>query len=107
MLEYLCGGKGVIPYEKIKTYEDLNCVPEGDFFAKTEFYSSVKNEIISNEDYEKGKKIWRLFGLTKMFDLNDIYNFYDTIILCSIFENHATKMMSKFRTWIRFDIFLS
>ena len=52
VLEYLCEVKGVIPYEKIKTDEDLNCVPEGDFFTKTEFYSSLKNKIISDEDYE-------------------------------------------------------
>ena len=27
--DYLCGGKGVIPYEKIKTLQDLESVPEG------------------------------------------------------------------------------
>ena len=34
--------------------------------------------------------------LTKLSDVNDIYNFQDTIILCEIFENRATEMMSKF-----------
>ena len=26
--DYLCGGKGVIPYEKIKTRQDLESVPD-------------------------------------------------------------------------------
>ena len=45
-LDYLCGGKGVIRYEKIKFYEDLDSVPEGEFYKMTEFYSSLKKEIM-------------------------------------------------------------
>ena len=55
VLGYLCGWKAVIPYEKIKTFDDLDCVPEGEFFTETEFYSSLRNEIISDEDYENVK----------------------------------------------------
>ena len=42
ILDCLCGGKWVIPYEKIKTHQDLELVPENDFISKTEFYSSLK-----------------------------------------------------------------
>ena len=35
VLHYLCGGKGVIPYKKIKFHEDLDAVPKGIFFSKT------------------------------------------------------------------------
>ena len=45
VLDYLCGGKGVIPYEKIKSHEDLDAVPEGYFFSKTEFYSLLKMKL--------------------------------------------------------------
>ena len=41
ILDYLCGGKGVIPYEKIKIHQDQESIPENDFFSKTEFYSSL------------------------------------------------------------------
>ena len=37
ILDYLCGGKGVIPYEKIKTHQDLESVPENDFFQRPNF----------------------------------------------------------------------
>ena len=55
ILDYLSGGKGVIPYQKIKSWEDLESVPEGAGFSKTEFYSSLKNEITSDEEYENVK----------------------------------------------------
>ena len=65
-MDYLCGGKGVIPYEKIKAFDDLDCVPEGEFFTKTGFYSSLRNEIISDEDYENVKTFWQIMRLKKL-----------------------------------------
>ena len=53
VLDYLSADKGAIPYEKVKTYEDLLAQPESRFFAKTKFYSSLRNEIIR----AAGKKI--------------------------------------------------
>ena len=55
-----CGGKGVISYEKIKIHQDQESIPENDFFSKTEFYSSLKNEIIDDEGYENVIKFWKL-----------------------------------------------
>ena len=52
ILDFLSGGKGVNIYEKMKSLEDLNCLSENEFFSKTQFYSSLKNEIISEEEYE-------------------------------------------------------
>ena len=50
ILNYLSGRKEVISYDKIKSHEDLNCVPENGFFSKTEFYNSLKNEIITDDE---------------------------------------------------------
>lgn len=75
ILEYLSGGKGIIPYKKIKSHEDLKGVPEGEFFSKSEFYNSLKNEIISDQDYENVKKFWQLLRLTKLSDLNTMLKF--------------------------------
>ena len=71
ILEYLSGGKGIIPYKKIKSHEDLKRVPEGEFFSKSE----LKNEIISDQDYENVKKFWQLLRLTKLSDLNTMLKF--------------------------------
>ena len=93
VLDYLFGGKGVIPYEMIKTFDDLDCILESEIFTKMEFYSSLRNEIISDENYENVKNLWQIMCLKNLSDLNDIYNFQDTIILCKIFENRAKEMM--------------
>ena len=90
MLDCLCGYKGVIPYEKIKSHEDLDAAP------KSEFYSSLNNEIIDDKSYESVKKFWRLMRLNKLSELNDIYDFQETIILCEFFGNRAIEMMQKF-----------
>ena len=77
VLDYLCEGKGVIPYEKIKTYEDLDAAPEGEFFSKTEFYGTLRNEIIDDQSYENVKRFWKTLRLEKLSELNDIYNFQE------------------------------
>lgn len=58
ILEYLSGGKGVILYEIVKSPEDLNCVHENEFFSMSEFYSSLKNEIITDNKHKIAKKFW-------------------------------------------------
>ena len=57
ILGYLSSGKGVIPYEKIKSHKDLKCVSENELFGEIEFYSSLKNEIISDKEYENVKNV--------------------------------------------------
>ena len=42
----------------IKTFDDIDCAPKGESFTKTEFYSSLRNKIINNEDYENVKDFW-------------------------------------------------
>ena len=42
ILDYLYDTKGVIPYKKIKSYEDLDSVPEDEIFTINKFYSSDK-----------------------------------------------------------------
>ena len=58
VLDYLCEGKGVIPYKKIKSHKDLDAAPKGNFFSKTKFYSLLKNEIIDGKSYKSVKKFW-------------------------------------------------
>ena len=92
ILDYFYGSKRVIQYEKIKTWKDLDVVPWSEMFSKTEVYSTLKNEIIGEEDYENAKRFWRTMLLKKLSKLNDIYNFQDTITLCKIFENWAREI---------------
>ena len=52
VLDYPCEGKGVTPYEKVKKNEGLDAAPEEEFFSKTEFCSTLRNEIIDDQSHE-------------------------------------------------------
>ena len=49
VLDYLASGKGMIPYQMITTFDSLNICPETDFFKHEDFYSSLKEKNISEE----------------------------------------------------------
>ena len=91
-------GKGVITYQLIKNHNDLNISPtnDNDFFDINDFYSSLKNKIISQEDYESAKEFYEKLRMRNISDLNDIYNFQDTVILCKIFKSRTQMMMEKY-----------
>ena len=45
VIETIIGGKGIIPYEKIKSIDSLEITPEdGIFFSKDEFFSTLKGK---------------------------------------------------------------
>lgn len=95
-MSYRNESKAVILYQKIKCYSDLFAAQkQGKFFKKTEFYSSLKNEIINESDYGDVKKIYKLMHIQNLPDLSYIYSMQDTILLFKIFENHATEIMKK------------
>ena len=98
MVDYLSGGKGLSPYEMIKQWEDFNIAPttNENFFAKTTFFSSLKNSTITDEEYEDAQKLFSLMKMSNLSDLNALYNFQDPIILAEIFNNRADIMHQKF-----------
>lgn len=82
-------------------FDLLDIAPEdGVFFLPHHFYSSLKGEIISRENYNAIKKLHQTLKLEHLRELNKLYNFQDTIILCEIFESCTTYLqkMCKFKT---------
>ena len=65
VLHYLSADKRFIPYKKVKTYKDLLAQPEGRFFAETEFYSLIRNEIMGDKEYEDVRKFFKKFKRSK------------------------------------------
>ena len=97
VLDYLCSGKGMIPYQMITDFHSLNLRPDGDFFKGESFYSTLKEKNISEEEYEKVKNFFTILRLKTLGDLNKIYNFQDTTILCEIFEQRANLLQKLFK----------
>ena len=86
VLIYSSSGKVVIPYEMITTFDSLDISPEeNQFFLPHQFYSCLKEMIITNKDNEAVKKIYQTMKRRSHNELNKLYNFQETIILCAIF----------------------
>ena len=85
VLDYLASSKGMIPYQMITDFESLNIRLEKKFFKNEDFYSSLKEKNISVEEYENVKKFFMILSLKTLGDLNRIYSFQGTTILCEIF----------------------
>ena len=94
ILDYLSSGKGVSWYEKIKNCKSLQISSKSDdkFFGKIVFYSKLKNKMINDKEYENAKKLYRLLKMKNLGNMNESYNFQDTIIICEIFESRASLM---------------
>ena len=76
--------KGVYPYEymdSLERFEETKLPP------KEAFYSNLKNEGISDEDYTHAKKVWDLFEMKHLQDYHNLYNETDVLLLADVFEN--------------------
>ena len=65
-------------------------------FRKTEFFSLLKQENITENEYEKSKHIFETLKMRNFSDFNDLYNFQGDAILCEIVESrlvYAQKLL--------------
>ena len=97
VLDYLASGQGMIPYQMITNFESLNIKPEADFFKHSDFYLSLKEKNITLEEHENVKKFFTILRLKTLGDLNRIYNFQDTAIMCEIFEQRSSLLQKLFK----------
>ena len=87
----------MIPYQMITDFDSLQITPKDGFFERDDFYSSLKEKDKSVEEYENVKKFFTVLRLKTLGDLNRIYNFQDTAILCEIFEQRASLLQKLFK----------
>ena len=81
----------------ITRYDSLNIKPEeGKFFEPHNFYSSLKDTTMADEEYQDVKKSYQTMILKDLGELNKIYNFQDTIILCEISDQRSDHLQKLF-----------
>ena len=75
VLDIIISRKGVIPYEKIKSIDSLNINPKnGILFLRDEFYSTLKEKVVGDEEYNNSKAFYTLLKMRDLSDLNDLFN---------------------------------
>ena len=74
--------KGVYPYEYMNSFEKFS---ENKLPDRCKFFSSLKDECISEKDYLKATNIWYVFKMNTMGDYHDLYLRADLLLLADVF----------------------
>ena len=53
---------------------------------KFKFFSSLKDECISEKDYQRANNVWNAFKMNTMADYHNLYLKADVLLLADLFE---------------------
>lgn len=82
--------KGVFPYDYLCEAAKLD---ETVLPSIEEFYSKLKDESISQYEYEHAQKVWDTFNIKTLGQYSDLYMKIDVLLLSDIFENFRDLTM--------------
>ncbi len=91
---WLLRRKGIYPYDYIDSFDRFN---ETNCPAKSDFYSQLSNEDISDDDYLNVEIVWNLFKMKTLGDYHDLYLATDVLLLADVFENFRTLSMENYK----------
>ena len=76
--------KGVYPYDYMDSFSKFN---DTELPQREDFYSLLKGENISEDDYSHAQNVWNTFNLQNMGEYHDLYLKTDILLLTDVFEN--------------------
>ena len=86
--------KGVYPYDWVECIGKLS---ETQLPPQESFFSKLRDEGISDEDYSHSQKVWDEFQCKTFRDYHDIYNVTDVLMLADVFENFRDVCMKHYK----------
>ena len=88
--------KGIYPFGYIDSFDRFN---ETDLPSKDRFFSELRQEGISTEEYSRAKLIWEKFNCRNFGEYSDIYCLSDTLILADCFEKFRKLFIEKYQVY--------
>ena len=85
--------KGIYPYEYVDSLEKFT---ETSLPSKEEFYSSLNDQHISEEEYTHAKEVWKTFDCKTLGDYHDLYVKTDVALLADVFENFRELCLKRY-----------
>ena len=79
----------------VTKYDYLDIKPEdGEFFLPHQLCPTLKDNILTDEEYKNVKKFYQTMKLENLGELNKICNFQGTIILCEMSEQRSSHLQN-------------
>ena len=80
---HLVKEKGVYSYEYMDSFEKFS---ENKFPDRSKFFSSLKDECISEKDYENANSVWNAFKINSVGNYQNLYLKTDVLLLADVFQ---------------------
>lgn len=90
----LCMCKGTYCYDYFDSYDKFN---ETSLPSKDDFFSTLRNEGIADENYTHAKKVWDVGKCCNLGDFHDIYLLCDTAILADVFTCFRKSLKNSYQ----------
>ena len=84
----------VYPYEYMDSFKKFSEDTSPD---RCEFYSSLKDECISEKDYLHAVTVWDVFKMNTMGDYHDLYLKTDILLLADVFQKFISTCLEYYR----------
>ena len=85
--------KGIFSYEYIDSREKLN---ETALPTQEQFYSSLYDTSVSDEEYEFTKRVWSTFNVSNLMEYAELYMKVDVLLLAEVFEKFREQSMDAY-----------
>ena len=90
--------KGIHPYEYIESWKKFE---ETSLPARSEFYSNLTEEHITEQEYEHAQKVWKEIKCQTLGDYHDLFVETDAALLADVFENFRKLDRLSQQVWAR------
>ena len=90
----LMSKKGVYPYDFMDSFEIFD---QTELPTKVQFYSTLNDQHITNNEYDHAKKVWKVFKIKTMGEYHDLYLKSDVLLLADVFENFRKTCLQYYK----------
>ena len=85
--------KGVYPYDYKDSFDKFK---RKKLPCKEDFYSLLRDEDISDDDYSHARDVWNTFSIRNMGEYHDLYLKSDILLLADVFENFRETCLTHY-----------
>ena len=90
----LMSQKGVCPYDFMDSFDKFNPT---ELPTKEQFYSTLNDQQITNDEYDHARKVWKTFKIKTMGEYHDLYLKSDVLLLADVFESFRKTCLQYYK----------